>query len=166
VNKKTIYIIVAILAIVIVAVAAAALLMNNDDSTPAPEVVLPADATSLKFTVTDSTGATYDVAIQNVNKDTQKLRLDMTIEGEVYNYIIDSADTTKYAMAIDNTDWMELKWDDNAEMTLATVNSFVEAIIEWNESGTTYSFTAGDVEYNATNIKVNPSLDDSLFATS
>jgi len=163
VNKKTIYIIVAILAVVIVAVAAAALLMTNEEENPAPEVSI-ADATSLKFTAA-SHDVTYVCSIKNVNKEDQVLRIDMTVEGETYNYVINQADKTSF-MSMDATEWFESTYDEDFETYVILMAMIVDDLGKNCEDASTnynYPADAAEAEYVISSISVNPSLNDSIF---
>jgi hypothetical protein len=170
VNKKTIYIIVAILAVVIVAVAAAALLMNNDgtsEPTPTPEPQSVADATSIQFVATDNTNdLVYDCAVRNINEVNEDVRLDMTVEGEVYSYIIKLEDSTSFLSMDSGETWTKTNFAEDS-MYLLIVHGFIDELAEnWDGQATTFSYTADDTDYVISNIKVNPTLEDSLFATS
>jgi len=167
VNKKTIYIIVAILAVVIVAVAAAALLMTTEEEqTPAPEPQTIADGDSLQFTVADSTtGLDYYCAINDFTGETDIVRVDMAMDGECYSYILNLADSTSYASTDFGETWTKSKFADDSLYLEMAYGFATELQDNWDGLSATHSFTAGDISYTISDIKVNE-LDDSLFATS
>jgi len=167
VDKKTIYIIVAIIAIIVVAVAAVALLMNNDeapDTLPEPATVVGAE--SLQFTATESTGAVYEFSIRGVNEADQELRVDMTIDGETYNYVIKLADQTSF-MSMDGETWFASDFAEDSGIYVVMAADFIAALEEdWNGLDAQQNVTIEAGDYVVSNIRVNPSLNDSLFATS
>ncbi|MDR0373217.1 MAG: hypothetical protein LBI79_06650 [Nitrososphaerota archaeon] len=166
-NKKTIYLIVAVLVIILVAAAAAVLLMgNNDDSdsnTTPPSVV---NATSLKFTATDNTNdLIYNVAVRNINEANEEIRIDMTVEGDVFNYVIKLDGETSYMSMDDGATWMKSDFKVDS-MYIEIVHGFIDHLEAWNGTDATYSYTEGGINFVISNISVNPTLSDSLFATS
>jgi hypothetical protein len=167
VDKKTIYIIVAILAVVIVAVAAVTFLMNNEtETTPAPEPQTIADGDSLQFKVADSTtGLDYYCAINDFNGEADIVRVDMVMDDACYSYILNLEDSTSYASKDFGETWTKSKFADD-ELYLEMAYCFATELKDkWDGLSATYSYTADDISYTISDIKVND-LDDSLFATS
>jgi len=158
-NKKTIYIIVAVLVVVIVVAAAGVILLNNNDgnegtdnqptTTPTPV----ADATSIQFTVTSEDG-TYLYSAKNIGDNTV-LAIEYIDESHGFTTIIDG----EHQMAADNMsgtwveqDFQETKsdWQPMFETYLHDLSGWTSG--DWTDGSTTIS-----------NIKVNPTLDDSIF---
>ena len=178
-NKNTIYIIVAVLVVVIVIAGAAAYLLTNNGGnggttptptpspTPAPTVV---NATTLQFSVNETTNGalvTYNSAAKNVNTTSEVLRLDIP-GGSIgnYSYIINLS-TSKSSFSSDNgATWATSDFNADSAYIVAFAD-FQTKLIGWNGSDATYSYTASNgasiVIYD---IHVNPTLADSLFATS
>ena|GEM_PF-1792731 len=171
VNKKTIYIIVAILVVIIVAVAAAALLMNNsetsDTPTPTPEPVSITDGDSLKFTATDNTNEiTYACAVKDLNANDEIVRIDADMSGTVYSYILNLDDSTSYMSTDAGATWKKSNFTEDS-VYIVMVHDFVTELQDnWDGTSATYSYTADGIEYVISNINVNPTFEDSFFATS
>ncbi|MDR1992500.1 MAG: hypothetical protein LBQ98_03230 [Nitrososphaerota archaeon] len=169
VNKKTIYLIVAVLVIVIVAAAAAVLLMGNqNETTTDPTPTLPPaipEATSLQFTVTESTGVVYNVAVKDINAATEEIRVDMTVESNTFNYVIKLDGSTSYVSMDNGETWTASNFNNDA-VYITLVHEFISNLENWNRTDATYTFTADETEYVISAIHVNPELDDALFATS
>jgi hypothetical protein len=175
-NKQTTYIIVAVLVIVIIIAGAAAyILMNNGGNggtnatpTPTPAPLSVVGATSLQFTVletTNGTPLTYNFAVKNVNEMNEEIRMDIIDSAGNYSYIIKLADSTSFLKVNDGA-WTAS--DFNTDQTyIVAFSDYVTALGNWNGHDETYSYTAtsgSSIVISA--IHVDPSLDDSLFSTS
>ena len=174
-NKKTIYIIVAVLVVVIVVAGAAILLMNNSGGggttpTPTPAPVSVVGATSLQFTVNETTSGgapvTYNYATKNFNASNEMLRVD--IPGGAagnYSYIIKLADSTSFLSTDNGATWTASSFATDANFA-TLLNDYVTKLQNWNGHDATYTYTSGAITNVISAIHVNPSLADSLFATS
>jgi hypothetical protein len=177
-NKQTTYIIVAVVAIVIIIAGAAAyVLMNNGGSsgtnatpTPTPAPLSVAGATSLQFTVEETTSGgspvTYNYATRNFNSTTEEIRVDIP-GGSAgnYSFIVKLADSTSF-MSLDNgVTWTASSFATDAAYATA-LNDYVTALYNWNGHDATYTYTSGTKTNVISAIHVNPSLPNSLFATS
>lgn len=177
-NKKTTYIIVAVLVIVIVVAGAAAyLLMNNGGGggttptpTPAPTVV-GASTLQINANVTDSTGTlTYMFSAKNMNSDTSHLivRMDIINSAGNYTYVVDTGQEKAW-LSLDNgaTYTQETDYAGDNTMVVTAFNDYVTNLEgHWNGSDLTYSYTSGASTILIYDICPNPTLADSLFATS
>jgi len=162
VDKKTIYIIVAILAVVIVA--AAVILMTNEEEQTVSEPQTIADGDSLQFEVSTNE-LDYYFAINNFNGADDIVRVDMVIEDACYSYILNMADSTSYASMDFGETWTKSNFAEDA-LYLEMAYCFAQELKDkWDGLSATHSYTADDISYTISNIKVNE-LDDSLFATS
>ena len=174
-DKKTIYIIVAAIVVILIVGVAGVMLLNNggnDDTNPTPtpaptDVPSVADATSIQFAVIDSAaGVTYEYQCKNLNAADEMLRVDLDLGGEMgtYNYIIDMG-TMQSWMSADGTTWTAGDFATDATDYATPFHAYLDKIIE--NGGTadfTYTTDAGDVTISC--IVVNPTIDDSVFATS
>ena len=180
-NKKTIYIIVAILVIIIIAAAAAVVFMGNGggEATPTPEptALTVVDASTLQFDVAETTNGqvvNYAFASKNVNTTTQVVRMDI-LGGEAgnFSYIIDIAAGTSFNSMDNGATWTASTTGFAADSDyVVAFADYQTNLVNWDGLSATYSFTttetmppAGrDIVISA--IHVNPTLEDSLFATS
>lgn len=177
-NKQTTYIIVAVLVIVIIIAGAAAyLLMNNGGNggttatpTPTPAPLSVVGATSLQFTVDETTSGgspvTYNYATRNFNSSTAEIRVDIPAgEAGNFSYIVKLADSTSFISMDNGATWAASDFaTDAAYATL--LNDYVTALYSWNGHDATYTYTAGQITNVISAIHVDPVLPDSLFATS
>ncbi len=172
-DKKTIYVIVAVVVVVLVVGVAGVMLLNNGgngDTNPTPTPTAEpsvADATSIQFTVTDSAaGLTYQYQCRNLNADDEMLRVDMDLGGDMgtYNYIIDMG-TMESWMSVDGTTWTAGDFATDCTDYATPFHAYLDKIVD--NGGTadfTYAGDAGDVTISG--ITVNPTIEDSVFATS
>ena len=176
-NKKTIYIIVAVLVVIIVIAGAAAyILMNNGGNggttptpTPSPTPALTVvDASTLQFSVAETTnGVTlnYNFAAKNVNTTTEVMRMDIIDTAGNYSYVIDLG-TSKSSLKINDGAWSAS--DFNTDMSyIVAFADYQTALVNWDGHAATYSYTApSGASIVISALHVNPTLADSLFATS
>lgn len=161
-NKKTIYIVVAVLVVVIVVGVAGVLLLNNGNNgedtnptaTPEPSPSV-ADATSLQFTVTDSTG-TYIYSAKNIGDETI-LAIEYPDETAGFKVIIDGAHQTA-ASNMTGT-WATEDFQTDKAQWQPLFEDYIHDLADWT-SGT---WTSADGATTITDISVNPTLDDSMF---
>jgi hypothetical protein len=174
-NKKTIYIVVAVLVVVIVVAGAGILLLNGGNggdepqTTPTPEPVSVADATSLQFTVeedTDGAIVVYEFAAKNANTDEIVIRVDIPGDEASYSYIVDVAQEKSWYSLDEGATWEESDYTTD-EWIVTSFNEHVTNLADWDGHAETYEYTAeNEASIVISAIHVNPTLDDSLFATS
>jgi hypothetical protein len=178
-NKQTTYIIVAVLVIVIIIAGAAAyLLMNNGGTggtnatpTPTPAPLSVVGATSLQFSVDETTGGgspvTYNYAIRNFNTTNEELRLDIP-GGEVgnYSYIIKISDSTSYLSLDNGATWTASDFATDSNFVVIVNDYATHLVSDWNGHDEGITYTSGDITNVIYALHVNPSLPDSLFTTS
>lgn len=176
-NKKTIYLVVAVIVVVLVVGVAGVMLLNGNGGntnptptpTPAPSVSV-VDATSLQFTVVEtSNGAsvTYDYAVKNVNATDELIRVDIP-GGSAgnYSYIVKLGDSTSYISTDNGATWTASDFATDANFAVS-VQDFITNLASWNGQDETYSYTASSgASIVISAIHVNPTLADALFATS
>lgn len=177
-NKKTIYIIVAVLVVVIIIAGAAYILSNSGNGgttsptpTPTPTVSV-VDATTLQFSVNETTNGalvTYNYAAKNVNTTSEVLRLDIP-GGSVgnYSYIINLSTSTSSFSTDNGATWIASDFNTDSTAYIVAFSDYQTNLVNWNGHDESYSYTAASngasiVIYA---IHVNPTLADSLFATS
>jgi hypothetical protein len=178
-NKKNMYLILAVLVIVIIIAGAAAyVLMNNNgdggtNATPTPlptTVPTVVGASSLQFTVQETTSGgspvTYNYAVKNFNASNEMLRVDIP-GGSAgnYSYIIKLADSTSFLSIDGGATWTASDFGTDASFA-TSLNNYVTELANWNGHDATYSYTAGQISNVISALHVNPPLEDSLFATS
>jgi len=160
-NKKTIYIVVAVLVVVIVVGVAGVLLLNNGGNngqttnptaTPAPGV---ADATSLQFTATDSSG-TYVYYAKNIGAETI-LAIEYVDATAGFKIIIDGSHQTA-ASNMTGT-WATEDFQTDKAQWQPLFEAYVDDLANWT-SGT---WTSTDGKTTISDISVNPTLADSIF---
>ncbi len=169
-NKKTIYIVVAVLVVVIIVGVAGVLLLNNGGNTntnptptptPTPATTI-VGATTVQFSVNDTAaGVSYTFAAKNFNSSTEVVRVDMVLSADSkYSYILDASQEKSWtstnggAWSVSDfaTDWT----------TYGTLfNGYVDKITAQTSLA---DFTDGTNSFYC--IAANPTLADSLFATS
>ena len=169
-----IYVVVAVLVIVIVGAGAYIYTYYGNggttDPTPTPTPVSVAGATSLQFTVDETTSGgspvTYNYATRNFNATNEELRLDIP-GGEAgnYTYIVKIGDSTSYFSADNGVTWTASDFSLDSDFVVL-LNDYVIKLGNWNGQDATYTYTSGDITNVISAIQVNPTLEDSFFATS
>ena len=175
-NKKTIYIIVAVLVIIIIIAGAAVYLLGiggiggQPTPTPTPTPATVVGATSLQFTVDETTSGgspvTYNYAVRNFNASNEELRVDIP-GGSAgnYSYIIKLSDSTSFLSLDNGVTWTASTFATDANFA-TLLNDYVINLYNWNGQDATYTYTSGSITNAISAIHVNPTLADSLFATS
>ena len=177
-NKQTTYIIVAVLVIVIIIAGAAAyILMNNGGNggtnatpTPTPAPLSVVGATSLQFTVVETTSGgspvTYNYATRNFNASNEEIRVDIP-GGEAgnFSFIVKLADSTSFISMDNGATWTASDFGTDAAYA-TSLNDYVTALYSWNGHDETYTYSVGEITNVISAIHVDPVLPDSLFATS
>ena len=138
--------------------------------TPTPSVTV-ADATSLQFTVVETTSGasvTYNFAVENVNATNEMIRVD--IPGGAagnYSYIVKLGDSTSFISMDNGATWTASDFATDANFAISLQDYITNLVQTGMDTDETYSYTASSgssIVISA--IHVNPTLDDSLFATS
>ena len=163
-NKKTIYIIVAVLVVVIVVGAAGVMLLNGNGGEPTPTptpAVGVADATSLQFSVEDSSG-NYTYAAKNIGTNIT-LRLEI-LGADNFVYILNGTEQKAWSN-VTGTWAEEQDFNANWDMWIPVWQGYVDNLENWTGTGD-YTYTADGTSVKISDISVNPTLADSLFATS
>jgi hypothetical protein len=175
-NKKTMYIIVAVLIVIIIVGAAAAYVLMNPGNggtpsptatpTTAPTVV---GASTLQFVVTENTSGAivnYEFAAKNVNTSTVEVRVTIPSDAGNYTYILNAGTEKSFISMDEGATWTASTFATDWESVGATFESTVTKLVSWNGHDATYSFSTATSSDVVSHIVVNPTLADSLFATS
>ncbi len=168
-NKKTIYIIVAVLVVVIVIAGVAAfVLLNNSGNGGTTQPVSVVGATSLQFSVNETTNGalvTYEFAGNNVNTSSLMLRVDIPggASGN-YSYILSVSQQKSWDKVNDGA-WTEGNYTADWSTWGAAWYNYDTALVNWNGTGD-YTYTSGTSSYTIYNIVVNATIPASTFATS
>jgi len=169
-NKKTIYILVAVLVVIlVVGVAGVYILMNQGAGGANEETVNVADASSLQYNVdvtSQGTTATYKYAAKGMGTSDLMLRIDIA-GGEAgdWVYILNGAEQKAWAYA--DGEWSEIsdafatQWDAWNPL----LEGYVDNLTQWSGTGE-WTYTAGTEDIRIYNIEVNPTLADSVFQAS
>jgi hypothetical protein len=172
-NKKMMYALVSVvLIIVVVAGAGAYVLMNNGNGGNTVKVT---DATSLQYDaeVTYQGDVTqFKWAAKNVGTSDMSLRFDILHGGQSnYTYILNGADQKAW-MAVDGN-WTDVstdftnQWNTWVGTGMAWSRNLDSLATNWSGTGDyTYADSATGTTTRIYNVVINPTLADSLFATS
>jgi hypothetical protein len=184
-NKKTIYIIVAVLiVIIVVAVAAYAVYYKGGSGTTSPTPTPTAapttivGATTLQFSVNETTKGqlvTYQYAFENlswsgttVQETNALIRLDIPggSSGN-YSYIFNPHSEQSWSSTDNGMTWTAGHFATDWPQWSPLFNDYMTHLVSsWN-GGATYSYTATSGSANVIyDIKVNPTLSATFFATS
>jgi hypothetical protein len=170
-NKKTIYLVVAVIVVVLVIGVAGVMLLNNNGNnatttpTPTPPPATIVGANIVQFVANDSSAqllTTYTA--KNFNTSTEILRVDMNLGAAGnYSYIIDLGAQKSYASTDAGATWTA-STDFSGDCTnyATPYYSYVSKIAE---QGNTADF-AYSTSVQISCIAVNPAIADSFFATS
>jgi hypothetical protein len=157
-NKKTMYILVAVLvAVIVVGGVAAYALMNTGGNNGEEEKAKVADATSLQFTIEDETG-TYKYSAKNMDTDTL---LRMEYLDEEYGFIIILDNGEEKAWSTMSGEWAEENYETTYNDWNPVWEDYLECLADWTEGDG--EWTSEDETVKISDITVNPELDDSLF---
>lgn len=167
------YIIVAVLVVVIVAAGAGAVLLNNNTNSPNKQntAVNIADATSLQFTVNDTSQGTitpYQFAGANIGTANMTIRVDLPScnpGGANYTYVL-NAGTQSAWNTTSNGAWMTDNFNTAWPLWGNMWSGYVSKLDCWNSTAT-YSYTASSGDsITIFDIHINPTLPSSTFQTS
>jgi hypothetical protein len=170
-NKNTIYII-AVLLVVIIAVSAAVVLLNNNSNpnkqTTAVNIV---DASSLQFTVNDTSQGTttpYQFTGINIGKANLTIRVDLPScnpGGANYTYVFNAGTQSAWNKTSDAA-WMTDNFNNAWPLWGNMWSGYLSKLDAWNSTAT-YSYTASNGDAIIIfDIRVNPTIPNSTFQTS
>jgi hypothetical protein len=175
-NKKTIYLVVAVIVVVLVVGVAGVMLLNgnggttNPTATPTPTPSVPvSDATGIQFSVNQTTGGvvvSYGYTCKNLNASDEVLRVDMCMAEGNYSYIVDLGTQKSYVSTDGGATWTATNFADDCTNYVAPFHAIVDKLIANADSGADYSYTDGGSTYTVYYVVVNPTIADSVFATS
>ena len=161
-NKKTLYIVVAVVVVILIVGVAGVMLLNNGENggtgttpTPEPTQTPVADATSLEFTVTDSSG-TYEYKAKDIGGET-KLSIEYVDETAGFSIIIDGV--SHEAMSDMTGTWQAEDFQTTWDQWYPLFEGYVDSLAHW----TSGDYTSEDGTTTISNIAVNPTIDDSVF---
>ena len=171
-NKKIMYVIVAVLVVVIVSASAVTLLLNNNTNNPKQTTAVNiAAATSLQFTVNDTSQGTttpYQFAGTNMGTANLAIRVDLPScnpGGANYTYVFNSGTQSAWNKTSDAA-WMTDNFNNAWPLWDNMWSGYVSKLDSWNSTAT-YSYTASNGDSIIIfDIHVNPTLPSSTFQTS
>jgi hypothetical protein len=175
-NKKTIYLVVAVIVVVLVVGVAGVMLLNGNGGTtnstptptPAPSVTV-SDATGIQFSANQTTEGVvvgYTYTCKNLNAADEAVRVDMCLAEGNYSYIIDLGTQKSYASIDGGATWTETTFADDCTNYVTPFHAIVDKLVANSNSGADYSYTDNGSTYDVYCIAVNPTIDSSIFATS
>ena len=128
-----------------------------------------AGANSLQFTVTmtESSGATtgsYTYSAKNAGTSNMMIRVEFTDPASSSNFIYIVNGALKQAWMSSNGEWIDLSstYDSQYSNWDETFSDYKNNLSDWTGLGD-WSYTVGGETIRIHNIKVNPSLPDSMF---
>ena len=170
-NKNTIYIIAVLLVVIIAAGAAVILLNNNPSPNKQTTAVNIADASSLQFTVNDtSQGTTTPYQFTGINMGTANLTIRVDLPscnpgGANYTYVFNSGTQSAWNKTSDAA-WMTDNFNNAWPLWGNMWSGYVSKLDAWNSTAT-YSYTASNGDAIIIfDIHVNPTIPNSTFQTS
>ena len=170
-NKNTIYIIAVLLVIIIAASTAVILLNNNSSPNKQTTAVNIADASSLQFTVNDtSQGTTTPYQFSGINIGTANLTVRVDLPscnpgGANYTYVFNSGTQSAWNKTSDAA-WMTDNFNSAYSLWGNMWSGYVSKLDAWNSTAT-YSYTASNGDAIIIfDIRVNPTIPNSTFQTS
>jgi hypothetical protein len=175
-NKKTIYLIVAVIVVVLVVGVAGVMLLNGNGGTtnptptptPAPSVTV-SDATGIQFSANQTTGGVvvgYTYTCKNLNATDEALRVDMCLAEGNYSYIVDLGTQKSYSSIDGGATWTATTFADDCTNYVTPFHAIIDKLIANSNSGADYSYTDNGSTYDVYCIVVNPTIAASVFATS
>jgi hypothetical protein len=170
-NKNIIFIIAVLLVVIIAAGAAVILLNNNPSSNKQTTAVNIADASSLQFTVNDtSQGTTTPYQFTGITMGTSNLTVRVDLPscnpgGANYTYVLNSGTQSAWNKTSDAA-WMTDNFNNAWPLWGNMWSGYVSKLDAWNSTAT-YSYTASNGDAIIIfDIHVNPTIPNSTFQTS
>ena len=170
-NKNTIYIIAVLLVVIIAASTAVILLNNNPSPNKQTTAVNIADASTLQFTVNDtSQGTTTPYQFTGINMGTANLTIRVDLPscnpgGANYTYVFNAGTRSAWNKTSDAS-WMTDNFNNAWPLWGNMWSGYVSKLDVWY-STTTYSYTASNGDAIIIfDIRVNPTVPNSTFQTS
>lgn len=154
------YIVVAVIVVVLVVGIAGVMLLNNGNNgttnpTPSPTPTPVADASSLQFSVEDSTG-TYLYYADNIGSETL-LAISYIDETAGFSVIMNGTGHTANSNMTGT--WAEEDFQTTWDQWYPVFEGYVDSLAHWTEG----QWTSEDGTTRIFDISVNPELDDSCF---
>jgi hypothetical protein len=171
-NKKTIYLVVAVFVVILVVGVAGVMLLGGNNGTTNPTATPSAtvsEATSIQFSVTETTTASGDVvnykfACKDLGAANEKMRIDIDLcESVAFIYIVDTGAQKSWLSMDDGATWTESAFADDCTTYGTLLHDFVDKLIAESNTGADLSYTTDTVSIAISCIAINPTLDDSLF---
>jgi hypothetical protein len=177
-NKKTIYLVVAVLVVIIVVGVAAYALMNQGNGgtpsptpTPAPSTPV-SEAASLQFSVNETTTASgdlvvYQFACKDLNTANEKIRVDMDLGAAgAFSYIVDAGVQKSWVTMDNGATWTESDFAADWTAYGTLFHDFVDKLVADGDDAQDLSYTTDTTSIVIYCIAVDPTLEDSLFTAS
>jgi hypothetical protein len=176
-NKKTIYVVVAVIVVILVVGVAGVLLLNGGiggttnptvTPTPAPSAAI-SDATGIQFSMnqtTDGVVVAYGYTCKNLNAADEAVRVDMCLAEGNYSYIVDLGTQKSYSSTDGGATWTATTFADDCTNYVTPFHAIIDKLVANDDTGADYSYTADGSTYDVYCIVVNPTIDSSVFATS
>jgi hypothetical protein len=166
------YVIVAVLVVVIVVAGAVTFLLSNNTNNPKQNMVVNiADATSLQFTVNDTSQGTttpYQFAGTNIGTSNLTIRVDLPScnpGGANYTYVLNAGTQSAWNTTSGGA-WIKDNFNNAWPLWGNMWSGYVSKLDAWNSTAT-YSYTASSGDsITIFDIHVNPALPSSTFQTS
>lgn len=162
-NKNTIYLVAIVAVIVIVAIVAVVLLNNggnNNGVTPTPT---PLAENTLQFSANvTSLGSTTEY--KWYGKDIQSNRT-IRVDVATYSYILDEDQQKSWSSTDSGSTWTAGDYTTDWAGWGAQWVEYVDELENWTSGDYSFTNNAGE-EVVLFNILIDPTLDDSIFATS
>ena len=131
--------------------------------------VVGASTLQINVNETGSSGTvTYMFSAKNLNTSTLIVRMDIP-GGSAgnYSYIVDTGAQKAYSSIDNGATWTLDDWPTDYSMVITPFNDYVTHLADnWNGSDLTYTYTSSTGTILIYGICPNPTLPDSLFATS
>jgi hypothetical protein len=170
-NKNIIFIIAVLLVVIIAAGAAVILLNNNPSPNKQTTAVNIADASSLQFTVNDtSQGTTTPYQFTGITMGTSNLTVRVDLPscnpgGANYTYVLNSGTQSAWNKTSDAA-WMTDNFNNAWPLWGNMWSGYLSKLDAWNSTAT-YSYTASNGDaIIICDIHVNPTIPNSTFQTS
>jgi hypothetical protein len=178
-NKKTIYLVVAVVVVILVVGVAGVMLLGGNNGTTNPTATPTAapsatvsEATSIQFSVTETTTASgdvvnYEFACKDLNTANEKMRIDMDLGSSgAFIYIVDTGAQKSWLSMDDGATWTESVFADDCTAYGTLLHNFVDKLVAESNTGADLSYTTDTASIAISCIAVNPTLEDSLFTAS
>jgi hypothetical protein len=164
-DKKTIYIVVAVIVVVLIVGVAGVMLLNNGGlgGTPATTPTPTPVPTPTTIVGADTSSGVFTYTSKNFNTSTEIIRVDMNIVGAGnYSYIIDMAQSKSWTSTDGGSHWTASAFAGDVTNYATPYYAYVTKIAE-QANLSDFAYTSA-IQISC--ITVNPTIADSFFATS